>query len=78
MARAHFAVFHAARARLYADGLEPRTHSGVLNLWSLRHGEGRPVRALDDEGANEELDAARSLVEQVRRDVSQIPARQDD
>lgn len=33
---------------------------------------------VDDEGAREELDAARSLVEQVRRDVSQIPARQDD
>lgn len=35
LARTYFAVFHAARARLYADGLEPRTHSGVLNLWSL-------------------------------------------
>jgi hypothetical protein len=36
------------------------------------------ARIVDDEGAREELDAARSLVEQVRRDVSQIPARQDD
>lgn len=33
-ARAYFAVFHAVRARLYAEGLEPRTHGGVLHLWS--------------------------------------------
>ena len=33
--RAHFAVFHAARARLYAGGFEPRTHTGVHHLFNL-------------------------------------------
>ena len=36
LARAYFAVFHAARARLYAAGLEPRTHGGVQHLFN-RH-----------------------------------------
>lgn len=35
LARAYFAVFHAVRARLYAEGLEPRTHGGVQYLWNL-------------------------------------------
>lgn len=34
LARAYFAVFHAVRARLYADNLEPRTHAGVHHLWN--------------------------------------------
>ena len=34
--RAYFAVFHAARARLYAAGFEPRTHAGVQHLFN-RH-----------------------------------------
>ena len=34
VARAYFAAFHAVRARLYAEGLEPRSHGGVLHLWS--------------------------------------------
>ena len=33
--RAYFAVFHAARARLYAAGFEPRTHAGVQHLFNL-------------------------------------------
>ncbi|MBI2892697.1 MAG: HEPN domain-containing protein [Deltaproteobacteria bacterium] len=33
--RAYFAVFHMARAVLYAAGYEPRTHEGVLHLLSL-------------------------------------------
>ena len=36
LARAYFAVFHAARAHLYAAGFEPRTHSGVQHLFN-RH-----------------------------------------
>lgn len=32
LTRAYFAVFHAVRARLYAAGLEPRTHSGTHHL----------------------------------------------
>lgn len=32
--RAYFAVFHAVRARLYAAGLEPRTHSGTHHLFN--------------------------------------------
>jgi uncharacterized protein len=35
LARAYFAVFHAVRARLYAEGLEPRTHAGVQHLWNV-------------------------------------------
>jgi hypothetical protein len=35
LARAYFAVFHALRARLYAEGLEPRTHSGTIHLFNV-------------------------------------------
>ena len=35
LVRAYFAVFHAARARLYASGFEPRTHAGVHHLFNL-------------------------------------------
>ena len=29
------AVFHAVRGRLYAEGLEPRTHEGLQHLWNV-------------------------------------------
>lgn len=35
LTRAYFAVFHGARALLYAAGLEPRTHAGVQHLFNL-------------------------------------------
>lgn len=35
LARAYFAAFHAARARLFAEGLEPKTHAGVQHLFNL-------------------------------------------
>ena len=35
LARTYFVVFHAARACLYAHGLEPRTHTGVHHLFNL-------------------------------------------
>ena len=35
LARTYFAVFHAARALLYASGFEPRTHGGVHHLFGL-------------------------------------------
>jgi uncharacterized protein (UPF0332 family) len=35
LTRAYFAAFHAARAFLYAEGLEPRSHHGVLHLFNL-------------------------------------------
>ena len=35
LTRAYFAVFHAARARLYAAGFVPRTHAGVHHLFNL-------------------------------------------
>jgi uncharacterized protein (UPF0332 family) len=35
LTRAYFAVFHAIRARLYAAGLEPRTHAGTRHLFNL-------------------------------------------
>ena len=34
LTRAYFSVFHAARARLYAAGFEPRTHAGVHHLFN--------------------------------------------
>lgn len=34
VSRAYFAVFHAARALLYAEGLEPKSHASVQTLWS--------------------------------------------
>ena len=33
--RVYYAAFHAARALLFAEGLEPRTHSGVQHLLNL-------------------------------------------
>ena len=36
LTRAYFAVFHVARASLYAAGFEPRTHAGVIHLFNLR------------------------------------------
>ena len=35
LTRAYFAVFHAARACLFAAGFEPRTRAGVHHLFSL-------------------------------------------
>ena len=35
LTRACSAAFHAARARLYAAGFEPRTHAGVHHLFNL-------------------------------------------
>ena len=35
LTRTYFAVFHAARARLYASGFEPRSHGGVHHLFNL-------------------------------------------
>lgn len=35
LARCYFAAFHAARARLYAEGLEPKTHAGVQHLFNV-------------------------------------------
>lgn len=34
ISRAYFAVFHAARGRLYAEGIEPKSHAGVQSMWS--------------------------------------------
>ena len=34
-ARTYFAVFHALRAQLYAEGFEPRTHAGAQHLFNL-------------------------------------------
>ena len=33
--RMYFAVFHAVRAQLYAEGFEPRTHRGAQHLFNL-------------------------------------------
>ena len=89
LTRAYFAVFHAARASLYAVGLEPRTHAGVHHLFNLhfvRPGRFEPGTSrlmarlqkyreeadysrafvIDEAGAREEVEAARSFVEAVR------------
>lgn len=92
-ARAYFAVFHAIRGRLYAEGLEPRTHEGVQRLWSVhfvRSGLYEPATSrllsrlqkfreeadyardfvVDEQGAREDVEAARGLVERIRRELS--------
>ncbi len=92
LAPAYFALFHAVRARLYAEGLEPRTHAGVQHLWNVhlvRTGLYDPATSrllarlqkfreeadyaqafvVDEAGAHEEVEAARGLVDQIRRDV---------
>ncbi len=35
LTRAYFACFHAVRALLYAENIEPRTHEGALHLFNL-------------------------------------------
>ena len=35
LTRAYYAVFHAARAKLFAEGFEPRTHTGTAHLFNL-------------------------------------------
>jgi uncharacterized protein (UPF0332 family) len=51
MTRTYFAVFHAARAVLYAQGYDPKTHQGVLTLFNQHlvhpgHFEPRAARVL--------------------------------
>ena len=93
LVRSYFAAFRAARARLYADGLEPRARAGVHHLWNVHlvkpgRYEAATSRLLsrlqkfreeadyaqafvvDEAGAREELDAARGLVERIRRELA--------
>ena len=93
LVRAYFAVFHAVRARLYAEGLEPRSHGGVQHLWNVHfvktgaydaatsrllarlqkfREEADYARAfvVDEAGAREEIEAARGLVERIRRELA--------
>lgn len=35
LTRVYFAAFHAMRARLYAEGLEPKSHAGAQHLFNL-------------------------------------------
>jgi uncharacterized protein (UPF0332 family) len=92
LARAYFVVFHAVRARLYAEGLEPRTHAGVQHLWNVhivrtglydaattrllarlqkfrQEADYAQAFVVDDAGAREEIEAARGLVERIRREL---------
>ena len=85
----NFAVFHAVRAQLYAEGFEPRTHRGAQHLFNLhfvRTGRFEPAASgliarlqkfreeadyapafvVDDEGAREDLEAARGFVARIR------------
>lgn len=48
LTRIYFATFHAARAALYAQGYEPKTHQGVLTLFNqhlVRPGHFEPLAA---------------------------------
>lgn len=48
MTRVYFACFHAVRALLYREDLEPRSHGGVLQLFNLhfvKTGRYEPVAA---------------------------------
>lgn len=90
--RIYFAVFHAMRARLYADDFEPRSHGGVQHLFNLHYVKAGAYPALtsrltarlqkfreeadygaafviDDEGAREELEAARAFVASIEADL---------
>lgn len=40
LTRVYFAVFHAVRALLYGQGLEPRSHHGALHLFNLHEVRG--------------------------------------
>jgi uncharacterized protein (UPF0332 family) len=51
LTRAYFAAFQAARAAVYAQGLDPKTHQGVLTLFNQHmvrpgHFEPRAARVL--------------------------------
>ena len=35
VSRAYYAAFHAAQAMLYSEGLEPKSHHGVMTLFGL-------------------------------------------
>lgn len=93
LARIYFAVFHAVRARLYTEGLEPRTHGGVEHLWNLhlvrsgrydastsrllarlqkfrQEADYAQAFVVDEAGAREELEAARSLVDRIREELA--------
>ncbi|MBI3184585.1 MAG: HEPN domain-containing protein [Myxococcales bacterium] len=37
MTRVYYAVFHAARALLFAEGIEPKSHEGVQHLFNLHY-----------------------------------------
>ena len=68
LARTYFAVFHAARALLYAAGFEPRTHSGVHHLFILhfvktdRFEPGASLMLARLQKYREEADYARAFV----------------
>lgn len=93
LTRTDFSVFHAVRARLYAEGFEPRTHSGVQHLFNahfVKPGLYEPATSrllarlqkfreeadyaqafvVDEAGGREELAAARSLVDRIRRELA--------
>lgn len=68
LTRTYFAVFHAARAILYAAGLEPRSHSGVHHLFNLhfvktdRFEPGASLMLARLQKYREEADYARAFV----------------
>ena len=66
IARVYFAVFHALRAQLYAEGFEPRTHCGAQHLFNLHF-----VRAGRYEASTSRLIAR---LQKYREDADYAPA----
>ena len=44
VSRAYYAAFHWARAALFTKGLDPRTHRGMVQLFSLHFVKDGPLR----------------------------------
>jgi uncharacterized protein (UPF0332 family) len=45
VSRAYYAMFFMARALLREEGVDPKTHAGVVNQFGLRLGKNGPVDA---------------------------------
>jgi uncharacterized protein (UPF0332 family) len=81
--RVYYAVFHAARALVYSEGLEPKTHAGVLSLLNVHFVRAGRLDAADSrlfarlQKFREEADYADAYVEDepaTRQDLAEAAA----
>jgi uncharacterized protein (UPF0332 family) len=81
--RVYYAVFHAARALLYSQRLEPKTHAGVLQLLSIHFVRSGKLETADSrllarlQKFREEADCADAYVEDepaTRQDLTEASA----